>query len=866
MPKGSRWHQEQISRYSHERSHYETYAEVLREALRNACRRHAPLAIVEARAKTLSSFAEKALRKADKYDEPARQFTDLCGARVITSTRDEADRLCEFIRAHFKLDEANSQDVRTRLKATEFGYLSVHYIVQMRDDNPLGIDERKLREIGSRKGELQVRTLLQHAWADVIHDRIYKSEFQVPPHFVRDSARFAALLEDIDDGFMRLVEGLEAYHLNFGGHMTQEQVRGEIATLTAILENEPDPDNKPALALRIGRLSRSIDDSALTIATLSPYADAAGLQRAGLLVELGAALCLQHRHAPNGARHRQGRSYLREVARPDDGVDGGVDKLRAQALFLLAHSHREEEGESVLVRELQRLAYESNPDDPYYLIMFVESEIAGRGDSSFLSVMRPALRKAIATCREHAEVGLMLPWAFFTLAKLHLLLDEADAALRALARAVEMSISDRVAVPHSVFESQLRSLARIDADGKSSLPRQWARRLLTLAEVSKLQSDGSVGQQASAAALRHNARRRSFTSPILIIAGGADPSLQAELRDHRDDLLHALRGLKGTVICGGTKSGIPGVVADVTESLRRERSASFELIGYTPPASRTAEPDRRYDALVKSASKATMLAALQYWTDLVAAGIRPADVKLLGINGGETCAFEYRMALALGATAGIVESSGRAATEIFHDPDWSQTPNLVSLPAGPMTMHAFVCPGHPHLRGAELEQAARAVHGKFLEDNKHKHPDPAMVPWEALREDLKSSNRRQAEYAEQILRSVGYGVRPVTAVPALPSFTAEEVEEMAEMEHGRWNVERAMQGWRFRPERDVARKLSPYLTTWKELPDRIRDYDRKAVRDLPQVLSQAGLEVYRLAAATRATKAGRKEPARKPRR
>ena len=70
--------------------------------------------------------------------------------------------------------------------------------------------------------------------------------------------------------------------------------------------------------------------------------------------------------------------------------------------------------------------------------------------------------------------------------------------------------------------------------------------------------------------------------------------------------------------------------------------------------------------------------------------------------------------------------------------------------------------------------------------------------------------------------------------------------ELAELEHGRWNVERLAFGWASAPERDVARKLSPYLVPWPALTKEIQGEDVAAIAGLPANLRDVGLEAYRL--------------------
>ena len=204
------------------------------------------------------------------------------------------------------------------------------------------------------------------------------------------------------------------------------------------------------------------------------------------------------------------------------------------------------------------------------------------------------------------------------------------------------------------------------------------------------------------------------------------------------------------------------------------------------------------------------------------------------------------LALALGATVGIIESSGREAAALLQDEDWADSPNLAPLPADTATVLAFASPAESGLESEQLEMAAQIAHARYVEDNKHVKTDPAMLPWEELAADLKESNRQQVRAAERTLLAAGYGIRKAAGEIALPEFSPEEVALMAELEHGRWNAERLLAGWRHGSVRDTAGKISPYLVPWEELPESIRDYDRKAVCDLPRVLATAGLEVYRI--------------------
>ncbi len=152
------------------------------------------------------------------------------------------------------------------------------------------------------------------------------------------------------------------------------------------------------------------------------------------------------------------------------------------------------------------------------------------------------------------------------------------------------------------------------------------------------------------------------------------------------------------------------------------------------------------------------------------------------------------------------------------------------------------------LLGSAREALAEAIHMRYLRDNvdKRASDDPAMAPWAVLDEALKESNRRQADHIPEKVKAVGYDFAPAAKENVkLVKFTPDEVEVMARMEHDRFVAERFLAGFSAGP-RDVARKTSPYLVPWDDLEEKIKDYDRRAVREIPELLASAGFEIYRL--------------------
>jgi RyR domain len=76
-------------------------------------------------------------------------------------------------------------------------------------------------------------------------------------------------------------------------------------------------------------------------------------------------------------------------------------------------------------------------------------------------------------------------------------------------------------------------------------------------------------------------------------------------------------------------------------------------------------------------------------------------------------------------------------------------------------------------------------------------------------------------------------------------FIKSEIETLAEMEHGRWVVERLRDGWKMAAERDALKKKNPYLVAKSALPDDIKEYERETDRRISEFLAKPGLAIWR---------------------
>lgn len=164
---------------------------------------------VESRTKTLENINEKIKRKA--YSNPRESLTDISGVRIILFLEEDVEKVCSIIKHTFSIDDENSISDLTRLASDKIGYRSTHYVCDI-GENRIQIPEYK--SFAGLKFEVQVRTILQHAWANLTHDRVYKLGTQLPEQIKRKVNLYSGMLEIVDLGFSEIVKDVERYRVN----------------------------------------------------------------------------------------------------------------------------------------------------------------------------------------------------------------------------------------------------------------------------------------------------------------------------------------------------------------------------------------------------------------------------------------------------------------------------------------------------------------------------------------------------------------------------------------------------------------------------------------------------------------------------
>lgn len=178
---------------------------LLRELLAaNGLRVHSVTHRIKTQASARRKFEEK--EGYSSFDD----MLDLLGTRVITFFPDEVDRAAKVVEREFTIDPDNSVDKRALLDPDRFGYLSLHYVASLNAARAALPEHAKFQDL---QFEIQIRSILQHAWAEIEHDLGYHTPGSVPNAVRRRFSRLAGLLEIADDEFLGIRKDVEAYQV-----------------------------------------------------------------------------------------------------------------------------------------------------------------------------------------------------------------------------------------------------------------------------------------------------------------------------------------------------------------------------------------------------------------------------------------------------------------------------------------------------------------------------------------------------------------------------------------------------------------------------------------------------------------------------
>ena len=229
---------------------YEDLASIVKRVLEEALKRRGiKVHSVQARAKEPASFGKKAVQPSEvdptqpKYPHPLEQITDLAGIRIITyfpSTLDEIDRM---LADEFRIVERSDKGAEL-IEDDRFGYQSIRYLVKF---TSLRSRLPEYEPFVDAIAEIQVRTILQHAWAEIEHDIQYKSASAIPVEIRRRFMALAGMLELADREFQAIQNAdkqltAEARSRVAGGQLSQVEITPD--AIKAFLDKKLGSDGR----------------------------------------------------------------------------------------------------------------------------------------------------------------------------------------------------------------------------------------------------------------------------------------------------------------------------------------------------------------------------------------------------------------------------------------------------------------------------------------------------------------------------------------------------------------------------------------------------------------------------------------------
>ena len=199
---------ELIKTYQNNYSLYEEFADKLEELFKKLLKTNKLNYLqIESRVKTLESFLEKAQRLNMRFTNPLEEIKDIIGIRIITHYREDIEKISKLIEKKFKIKTKNGQYDSNNLSPDKFGYLSKHYKVSISDELAKSSAWQQYKNIVF---EIQLRTVVQHAWASIDHKLRYKTTREIPKSVKRQIFRLSALFEMADKEFSDIKRTIES--------------------------------------------------------------------------------------------------------------------------------------------------------------------------------------------------------------------------------------------------------------------------------------------------------------------------------------------------------------------------------------------------------------------------------------------------------------------------------------------------------------------------------------------------------------------------------------------------------------------------------------------------------------------------------
>ncbi|TWH45932.1 GTP pyrophosphokinase family protein [Sporomusa sp. KB1] len=163
----------------------------------------------EPRIKSIDSILAKAFHRNKNYSSPYDDITDKVGIRFVVLLTIDTAKIGEIIESFngnlWRASKDKDYEEQRKESPEHFTYESLHYVVfNLKETEYLGVTIPP-----GVPCEIQIRTLLQHAYAEMSHDTIYKPQVKADPLVKRFMARSMALVESADHFFLDAMQEID---------------------------------------------------------------------------------------------------------------------------------------------------------------------------------------------------------------------------------------------------------------------------------------------------------------------------------------------------------------------------------------------------------------------------------------------------------------------------------------------------------------------------------------------------------------------------------------------------------------------------------------------------------------------------------
>ncbi len=159
---------------------------------------------IESSTEGINDFVAR-LQNSQEDVSSLEEIPDLSCIRVILYFAEDLEKVSRLVEEEFTIYPLQSVPFDALRDPDAYGYRSVRFAVSL---SPERSSLREWRKYASLRGEIQIRTILQNAWATITKKLPYEEVQRSKSGLKRKLSRMSALLEEADEGFLTVWEFL----------------------------------------------------------------------------------------------------------------------------------------------------------------------------------------------------------------------------------------------------------------------------------------------------------------------------------------------------------------------------------------------------------------------------------------------------------------------------------------------------------------------------------------------------------------------------------------------------------------------------------------------------------------------------------